>query len=94
MSKAVDRTKAEILRLVRTIAPLARVEGIGTRDSFSCIIIVPTDAEQERSNSDTALLDDMKAAAASTGRKPDYLSAISQETVDRRYGGNWTTALR
>ena len=94
MSDKVDRAKAEILRIAQTIAPAARVEGIGTRDIFSCTIIVPTDSEKERINSDSALLDEMKAAAAVVGREPDYLTAESQETVDRRHGGNWNHVFR
>ena len=93
-SKRIAAAEAEILRLAVPSAPSARLVSMPSRDIYSCAIVVDTDAEKLRINGDAALLNEMKRAAENAGRRPDYLTAESQETVDRRYGGNWNYIWR
>jgi hypothetical protein len=67
---------------------------ISTREMYSCIVVVATDQEKERINGDGDLIGEMVAAGASAGRKPSYLTAESQETVDRRWNGDWNHVWR
>ena len=93
-SRRIAAAEAEILRLALPSAPSARLVSMPSRDIYSCVIVVDTDAEKSRINGDTVLLDEMKRAAENAGRRPDYLVAESQEKVDRRYGGNWNYIWR
>jgi hypothetical protein len=94
LSQKVAAAEAEILRIAKTIAPSAKTVNFPMREFYSCTIVVATDAEKRRINDDPALLLEMTERAAAVGRKPDYLSAESQETVDRRYNGDWNYVWR
>jgi hypothetical protein len=94
MSKAVEAMEAKMLGLLTASVPGARITSLASRDSYSCLIIVDTDREKERINGDTRLHKDMKEAASALLGRTVYLSVESQETVDRRWGGNWDHVFR
>lgn len=93
-SGRVAAAEAEILRLAKSVVPDARAVSVPTREFYSCTLVVASDEEKKRINNDAALLKKMVDAAASAGRKPDYLTAESQETVDRRWSGDWNQVWR
>ena len=94
LSGRVVSAEAEILRIAKTVVPHARAVSVPTREFYSCTIVVATDDEKTLINEDVALLREMVQAGASAGRKPDYLTAESQETVDRRWNGDWNHVWR
>ena len=53
-----------------------------------------TDIEKARINGNAGLLSDMKNAAAALHKHAIHLVAESQETVDRRWGGDWNFVFR
>ena len=93
-SKRIEAAEHAILPLARAVVPNARLISQSGREFYSCAIIVDTDAEKKLINDDSALLTAMRDAAEQAGRRPEYLLAESQETVDRRYGGNWNYVFR
>ena len=94
LSGRIAAAEAEILRLARSVVPEVRAVSAPTREFYSCTLVVGTDDEKRRINEDAALLEKMVEAAALAGRKPDYLTAESQETVDRRWNGDWNYVWR
>ena len=94
VSRRIGSAQAEILRLARTVAPQAEIVSFPGRDTYSCLIVVDTDDEKARIKNDPVMLSEMTETAASVGRRPDHLSVESQETVDRRWGGNWHQVWR
>lgn len=94
MSANINAAKAAILKVAQTAVCDVRIEASSTRDVFSCVLVVRSDQEKHQLNRDVALLSAMKAAAALAGRVPDHLIAESQETVDRRFAGNWQAIWR
>jgi hypothetical protein len=94
MSARIDAAKAAILEIAQATVSDARVEAISGPEVFSCVIVVGSDHEKHRINNDSELLNAMKAAAAKVGRAPDHLTAESQETVDRRFAGDWQAVWR
>jgi hypothetical protein len=93
-SERVAAPESEILRLAMPEVTNARLVSFPGRDSYSCTIVVDTDAEKQRINGNPALIEEMKQAAGDAGRRPDYLSAESQEAVDRRWNGDWNYVWR
>ena len=94
MSKSAEAAEARLLSLARTAVPNARINGFASRDAYSCVIIVETDIEKARINGNAGLLSDMKNAAAALHKHAIHLVAESQETVDRRWGGDWNFVFR
>jgi len=94
LSGRIAAAEAEILRLARSVVPDARAVSVPTREFYSCTLVVASDDEKRRINEDAVLLKKMVEAATSAGRKPDYLIAESQETVDRRWNGDWNHVWR
>lgn len=93
-SKRTEAVEEAILRLARASVPDATIITFAGREFMSCTIVVQTDEEKRRLNGDEALLAAMRLAGAQAGREPKFLSAESQQTVDRRYAGNWAHVFR
>jgi hypothetical protein len=89
--EAVDAT---ILALAQAVVPTSRISSIVTRDAYTCVVVVDTDAEKRAFNSNATLLAEMKAAAVSVLHCPIFVTAEAQETVDRRWKGDWNHVFR
>jgi hypothetical protein len=94
MSKVIEETDAKILDLARAVFPAVRISSIATREAYTCFVIVDTDAEKSILNSNADLLAEMKEVAGSALRRPVAVSTESQETVDRRWKGDWNYVFR
>lgn len=94
MGKNKEGVDASILGLAQAVAPASRISSIATREAYTCVIVVDTDAEKGALNSNTSLLAEMKGAAVSALHRPAFISAESQETVDRRWKGDWNCVFR
>jgi hypothetical protein len=94
LSKSIEKAEAKILNLARSIVPTARVSSVATREAYTCAVIVDTDAEKRIVNDHPSLLAEMKEVAGSILHRPIYMTAESQETVDRKWGGDWNYVFR
>jgi hypothetical protein len=93
-AKKAAAAEAAILRVARVAVPSARAESLYTKGVFSCTIVVRSDDEKQQINENAGLINDMIKAGAEAGCRPDFLTAQSQETVDRRWKGDWNFVFR
>lgn len=94
MTKRVEAADDRLLGLARVAVPAARIRSFASRESYSCVIMVDTDYDKKRINGDVQLLNAMKATANGLLQRTVYIAAESQETVDRRWGGDWNHVFR